>query len=325
MMMRLRLPYALAAVALALCAYGTSAQETAFPSRALRIVVPYPPGASTDLISRAVGDEASKRLGRPIVVENRPGGGTVIGTRAVKTAPADGYTLMFQASSLVSNLYMVKDPGYKLSDFTPVTTLSNAAYVMLIPSTLPAKNVKEFIAYAKANPGKLNYGSLGRGTRTQVLPDMLGTLAGIDWTEIQFRGTAEAAQAVMSGIVQAYFSTQAFAKQQIGSDKLRMVGVTSTQRVDFIPDVPTFRELGFPNVTDQTWYALFVRSETPKPILDKLRAAFAQAMKSPMMHTQLQRNGLSPYDGKLEDFPEKLESELKRLTEEAKRLGLIAQ
>ena len=325
MMMRLRLPYLLAAVALSLCAYGASAQEAAFPSRALRIVVPYPPGASTDLISRAVGDEASKRLGRPIVVENRPGGSTVIGTRVVKAAPADGYTLMFQASSLVSNLYMVKDPGYKLSDFTPVTMLSNAAYVMLIPSSLPAKDLKEFIAYAKANPGKLNYGSLGRGTRTQVLPDTLGTLAGIDWTEIQFKGTAEAAQAVMSGIVQTYFSTQAFAKQQIGSDKLRMIGVTSPQRVDFIPDVPTFRELGFPAVTDQTWYALFVRAETPKPILDKLRAAFAEAMRSPMMHTQLQRNGLSPYDGKLEDFPEKLESELKRLTEEAKRLGLTAQ
>ena len=325
MMRGSRLPYALAAVALALCAFGTPAQEAAFPSRALRIVVPYPPGASTDLISRAVGDEASKRLGRPIVVENRPGGGTVIGTRAVKTAPADGYTLMFQASSLVSNLYMVKDPGYKLSDFTAVTTLSNAAYVMLIPSNLPAKNLQEFIAYAKANPGKLNYGSLGRGTRTQVLPDMLGTLAGIDWTEIQFRGTAEAAQAVMSGIVQTYFSTQAFAKQQIGSDKLRMIGVSSTQRVDFIPDVPTFRELGFPDVTDQTWYALFVRSETPKPILDKLRAVFAEAMNSPMMHTQLRNNGLSPYEGKLEDFPEKLESELKRLTEEAKRLGLTAQ
>ena len=325
MMMSLRLPYALAALALALCAYGTSAQEAAFPSRVLRIVVPYPPGASTDLISRAVGDEASKRLGRPIVVENRPGGGTVIGTRVVKAAPADGYTLMFQASSLVSNLYMVKDPGYKLSDFTAVTTLSNAAYVMLVPSALPAKDLKEFIAYAKSNQGKLNYGSLGRGTRTQVLPDMLGTLAGIDWTEIQFRGTAEAAQAVMSGIVQTYFSTQAFAKQQIGSDKLRMIGVSSTQRVDFIPDVPTFRELGFPDVTDQTWYALFVRSETPKPILDKLRAVFAEAMNSPMMHAQLRNNGLSPYEGKLEDFPEKLESELKRLTEEAKRLGLTAQ
>ena len=319
------LKFAVSVVALALLASGVAAQEADFPSRALRLVVPYPPGASTDIISRAVGDEAGKRLGRPVLVENRPGGGTVIGTRFVKTAPADGYTIMFQASSLVSNLYILKDPGYKLSDFTPVTTLSNAAYVMLIPSGIPAKTLKEYIAFAKANPGKMSYGSLGRGTRTHVLPDQLGTLAGYQWTEIQFKGTAEAAQDVMSGTVQAYFSTQAFATTQLGSDKLRLLGISSAQRVDFLPDVPTFREMGFPGIVDQTWYALFVRSETPRAILEKLRAVFADAMKSTLIQTQLRNNGLSPYDGRLEDFPAKLESELVRLTEEAKTLGLVAQ
>jgi len=302
-----------------------AAQDSAFPTRALRIVVPYPPGASTDLISRAVAEEAGKRLGQTIIVENRPGGGTVVGTQAVKNAPADGYTLMFQAASLVSNTYTLKNPGYKLSDFTPVTMLSDAAYVMLVPASLPVKTLGEFIAYAKANPGKLNYGTLGRGTRTFVLPYRLGLAAGIDWTEISYKGTSEAAQAVMSGDIQAYFSTQAYASTQMESDKLRLIAITSEKRVDFLPNVPTFKELGYPQVTDQTWYALFTRSETPKPVLDKLRAAFADAMKSPAMQTQLRNNGLSPYDGTLDAFPAKLETELQRFIAEAKQLGLEPQ
>ncbi|WP_160170506.1 tripartite tricarboxylate transporter substrate binding protein [Afipia sp. P52-10] len=302
-----------------------TAQGAAFPTRPLRIVVPYPPGASTDLISRAVAEEAGKRLGQTIIVENRPGGGTVVGTQAVKNAPADGYTLMFQAASLVSNTYTLKNPGYKLSDFTPVTMLSDAAYVMLVPSSLPVKTLSEFIAYAKAHPGKLNYGTLGRGTRTFVLPYRLGVAAGLDWTEISYKGTAEAAQAVMSGDIQTYFSTQAYASTQLESDRLRLLAITSEKRVDFLPNVPTFKELGYPQVTDHSWYALFARSETPKPILDTLRAAFADAMKSAAMQTQLRNNGLSPYDGTLEAFPAKLEAELQHFIAEAKQLGLEPQ
>ncbi len=301
------------------------AQGADFPSRPMRLVVPYPPGASTDLISRAIAEEAGKRLGQPIVVENRPGGGTVVGTQAVRNAPADGYTLMFQAASLLSNTYIMKNPGYKLSDFTPVTMLSDAAYVMLVPSKLPVKSLAEFVAHAKANPGKMNYASLGRGTRTFVLPYRLGRAAGLDWTEITFKGTAEAAQSVMSGDVQAYFSTQAFASTQTGSDKLRLVAITSEKRVDFLPDLPTFKELGYPDVTDQTWYALFMRSETPKPILDKMRAVLADAMRSDAMKDALKVNGLSPYDGTLEAFPAKMDAELARFIKEAKELGIEPQ
>jgi len=301
------------------------AQDSNFPSRPLRIVVPYPPGASTDLISRAIAEEAGRRLGQSIVIENKPGGGTVVGTQAVRNAPADGYTLMFQAASLLSNTYILKQPGYKLADFTPVTMLSDAAYVMLVPSRLPVRTLGEFVAYAKSNPGKLNYGTLGRGTRTFILPYRFGLAAGLEWTEISFKGTAEAAQSVMSGDIQAYFSTQAYASTQTESDRLRLIAITSEKRVDFLPNVPTFKELGFPDVTDQTWYALFVRSETPKPVLDKLRAAFADAMKSDAMKAQLKINGLSPYDGTLEDFPAKMQSELSRFIDEAKQLGLEPQ
>jgi tripartite-type tricarboxylate transporter receptor subunit TctC len=304
---------------------ATAAEDTDFPTRPLRLVVPYPPGASTDLISRAIAEEAGKRLGQPIIVENRPGGGTVVGTQAVRNSPADGYTLMFQAASLLSNTYMLKKPGYQLSDFTAVTMLSDAAYVMLIPAKLPAKNLAEFIAYAKANPGKLNYGTLGRGTRTFVLPYRLGKAAGLDWTEITFKGTTEAAQAVMSGDIQTYFSTQAYASTQLESDRLRLIAISSEKRVDFLPNIPTFKESGYPDVTDQTWYALFTRSEVPAPILKKLKAALADAMKSPAMKEQLKINGLSPYDGTLEDFPAKMNAERAKFIAEAKQLGIEPQ
>lgn len=302
-----------------------SAQEAGFPSRPLKLVVPYPPGASTDLISRAIAEEAGKILGQSIVVENKPGGGTVVGTQAVRNSPADGYTVMFQAASLLSNTYTLKKPGYELSDFTPVVMLSDAAYVMLVPAALPVQNLREFIAYAKANPGKLNYGTLGRGTRTFILPYRLGLAAGLDWTEITFKGTAEAARSVMAGDIQTYFSTQAYASTQLGSDKLRLIAITSDERVDFLPNVPTFKELGYPTVTNQTWYALFIRSETPKPIVDKLKQAFAEAMKSNVMKEQLKLNGLSPYNGKLEDFPAKMQAELAEFISEAKQLGLEPQ
>ena len=170
-----------AALALALASAWAPAlaQEADFPARPVRIILPYSPGATGDIICRAIGDEAAKRLGRPVIIESRAGGGTMIGTRIAKAAPADGYTVLFQTSSFVSNLYFMKDPGYRLADFTPIAMISNAAYVLLTPSSLPARNLKEFIAHAKANPGKLNYGSNGRGSRPHVLADQLGTLGGV--------------------------------------------------------------------------------------------------------------------------------------------------
>lgn len=318
-----------AAGALALlCTLATPAlaqDASQFPNKDLRLIVPYPPGASTDAISRAVADEAKKVLHQSVIVENRPGAGTAIGTRAAKGLPADGYTLMFQASGLISNLHTMKEPGYALKDFTPVTMLAKTAYTMLIPASIPAKNIKEFVAYAKANPGKMRYGTLGRGSRMHVMSDQLARDGGFEWTQVPYKGTAEAAQAVMQGDVQAYFSTQAFASQQSANDKLRIIGITSDERSAFLPDVPTFKESGFPNVADQTWYALFVRSETPQPIVDKLRTALAGVMKTDAIATQLKNNGLSPNNDKLADFPANAARESARLQEENKRLGIEAE
>ena len=319
--------FAFAICCLALMSLGTNAAagDSDFPSRVIRIIVPYPPGAATDAISRAVAAEAGKALNTAMIVVNRPGGGTAIGTRVAKEAPADGYTLLFQSSVLASNLYALRQPGYSLSDFTAVAMLSDTSYVLLTPASLPAKDLKQFIAYAKANPGKVNYGSLGPTSRQRALAERLAKRAGFTWTEVPFKGTAESAEAVMGAEIQGYFSTQGFALTQAKSPALRMLGIASDQRSNFLPNVPTFKEQGYPELLEQSWYALFARSQTPKPIIDKLRAVFAQVMQSPAIQAQLKNDGLSPYPGKLEDFPARFAQESRELGAEMKALGVTPQ
>ena len=307
----------------ALVAFGANAQD--YPTRPLRIVVPYTPGASTDNISRAFADEAGKAIGQTIIVENKPGAGTAIGTQTAKQAPADGYTILFGSGTMVSTMLGLKDPGYSMADFTPVAMLGDQLYVLMTPAALPAKDFKEFLAYAKANPTKMNYAMLGPGAPSHVLADRLQLAAKFEWQDIAFRGGVPAVQAVMSNDVQGYFATQSFAMTYKDSDKVRLLGIGAESRGEFLPDVPTFKEMGYEGVVEQGWYAMFVRSSTPKPIIDKLRGVFTEVMKTPAMAQHLKTNGLSPYNGSIETFPASLEKELKLKAEETKRLGIVIQ
>jgi len=311
-------------LAIALSAACAQAQES-YPNRALRLVVPYTPGASTDALSRAFAEAAGKVLGKPVVVENRGGGGTAIGTVAAKQAPADGYTLLFGSGTMISTMHSLKEPGYKLSDFTAVVMLGDQYYVLVTPASVPAKNVREFIAHARANNGKLNYAMLGTGSPSHVLADRLGRAAGFQWQEIAFRGGTPAMQALLSGDVQAYFATQTFAITFLNSDRVRVMAIGAEDRGEFLPDTPSFREIGIEGVVEKGWYALFVRAETPPAIVARLRAAGAEAMKSDWMKAQLKTQGLSSYKGSIESFPAALAKESAEKAEEAKRYGGAAQ
>lgn len=296
-----------------------------YPSRPIRIIVPYTPGASTDGISRAFGEEAGKALGQTMIVENKPGAGTAIGTQTAKQAPADGYTILFGSGTMVSTMLGLKEPGYTMEDFVPVAMLGDQYYVLLTPAALPAKNFKEFVEYAKKNPTKMNYAMLGPGAPSHVLADRLRRSAKFEWQDIAFRGGTPAVQALMSNDVQGYFATQSFAMTFKDSDKLKLMGIGADERGIFLPDVPTFKEMGYDGVVEQGWYAMFVRSNTPKPIIDKLRTVFAEVMKSPAMAQHLKNNGLSPYKGSIETFLAALANEIKDKAEETKRLGIVVQ
>jgi tripartite-type tricarboxylate transporter receptor subunit TctC len=292
-----------------------------YPSGPLRIIVPFPPGAITDAMGRILANELGKVIGQSVIVENKPGAGTVIGTQAVKTSPADGHTVLFQLSSLATNLYMVKQPGYALSDFKPVAMLGQAAYVLIAAKKYSA--LTDVIAFGKAHPGELNCSGTGDGAAT-IIGSRLQQAAGIEWALINYRGGAPAVQAVMTGEVHLSLPTQAAPLIYANSDKLSVLAITSSKRVEFLPDVPTLTELGYP-IDDQTWFGLFVRSETPSAVVDKLRSSLTEVLRSPVMQEQLRNLRISPYEGSLDDVPARLQRELADFTQQAKKVGLEPQ
>jgi tripartite-type tricarboxylate transporter receptor subunit TctC len=282
---------ALATIVLALSATAVCAED--YPSRPVHIIVPYTPGASTDLLARATADIASKKYGITFVIESRPGAGTALGTRVVKAANDDGYTILFQATNFLNNLHTLKEPGYAIDDFTEVALLGQTAYVLLVPSSVPAKSLKEFIDYAKSKDGALNYASLGHGTRQQLLPEHLKTDAGFDWKEIPYKGGMEGIAALLGGQVQGYFATVSLAQAQSQQPGIRELAVAADERTRFLPDVPTFKEQGL-QIVDKSWFALFVRSSTPKPVIDKLRSVFDDVVKTPEYKAALDKISIDP-------------------------------
>lgn len=316
----------LTALVLAVTPLGAAvAAAQDYPTRPIRLIVPYTPGASTDAISRAFADEASKVIGQPIVVENRGGAGTAIGTQTAKQAPADGYTILFGSGTMVSTMLALKEPGYSMKEFTPITMLGDQFYMLMVPKSLPITNAKEFVEYANKNSNKMNFGHLGTGSPSHVLGDRFASSAGFKWQDIAFRGGTPALAAVMANDVQGYFATQTFATGYANSDKIRLLAIGANERGEFLPDVPTFKELGYDGVVEQGWYALFVRSEVPKPIVEKLRKVSADVMASDAMKRHLKTIGLSQYKGSIQSFEASLDKEIKDKAEDAKRLGIVPQ
>jgi tripartite-type tricarboxylate transporter receptor subunit TctC len=314
----------LAAALVAVMLPGQARAADAYPTRPLKIVVPFSPGAITDATSRILATELTKVIGQSVLVENRPGGGTVIGTQAVKNAPADGYTILFQLSSLATNVYLLKQPGYTLADFSAVAMLGQAGYVLVAgkkDSKFPT--IQELIAFGKANPGALNASGTADGAAT-VIGSKLKRATGVDWALINYKGGAEAVQAVMSGDVHFSLPTQAAPLIYANPDRLRILAVTSKKRLDFLPDVPTFTELGYP-IDEQTWFGLFVRSDTPPDVLAKIRSSLAEVLNSATMKEQLRKLRISPYEGTLEGVPARLKQELEDFTQEARKLGIEPQ
>jgi tripartite-type tricarboxylate transporter receptor subunit TctC len=208
-----------------------------------------------------------------------------------------------------------------LSDFKPVAMLGQAAYVLIASKKHVA--LKDLIAFGKAHPGELNCSGTGDGAAT-IIGSRLQQAAGVDWALINYRGGAPAVQAVITGEVHLSLPTQAAPLIYANADKLSILAITSSKRVEFLPDVPTFTELGYP-IEDQTWFGLFVRSETPSPAVDKLKSSLAEVLRSPAMQEQLRNLRISPYEGSLDDVPARLQRELADFTQQAKKLGIEPQ
>jgi tripartite-type tricarboxylate transporter receptor subunit TctC len=250
------------------------------------------------------------------VIESRPGAGTLLGTRAVKNADPDGYTVLFQATNFLNNLHTLKQPGYQIDDFTVVGLLGQTSYVLIIPSSLPAKNLQEFVAYARSKSGALNFASLGHGTRQQLLAEHLKVDGGFDWKEIPYKGGTEGVQAVIGGQVSGYFVTTSLAHAQAQSPAVRQIAIASETRSPFVPDVPTFKEQGYPGISDKSWFVLFVRSETPRPIIEKLRGVFADVVATPEFADALKKIAIEPLSTTYDKFAADMQTTSEKLAKE---------
>lgn len=309
---------------LALTTFDAQAQET-FPSRPIRIVVPLAPGALSDSLSRAFAAELGKALNQTVIVENKPGAGTVLGIQTVKQAPADGYSILFHTDGLISTALAMKEPGYQPSDFKPIALLGDTSLVLMTPAVFPPKTLKELVDYARANPGKLNYAVLGVGGPLHILAERLKRAAKFEWEAIPYKGGAPAYQALMANEVQGFFSVVSGALTFKEAGKLRVLAVAADERSEFMPDVPTFKELGYADVSIPTWTALFVRSDTPAPIVDKLRRASAEVMASDAMKNHLRTFAMSPHRGTIDELTATFPDLLKRTSEDMRLLGIQAQ
>jgi tripartite-type tricarboxylate transporter receptor subunit TctC len=311
-------------VAVMLSAQVTSVAQTAssFPNQPIRMVVPYPPGGPTDITARVVAAEMSKTIGQNIVIDNRPGASGMIGSEMVTKATPDGYTLLANASIHVINPSVYPDMRFDaIKDFTPITQLAQVPLVLVVPANSPIKSVKDLVEYAKANPGKVNFGSAGSASAQHLAGESFKIAAGIQMQHIPYKGSAPALTDLAGGQLQLMFDSMPSATPMINSGKLRAIAVTTTTRAKARPDLPTIAESGFPGFDISTWYAYWAPKGTPADVVEKLAASAAQALKNPEVIAKYEAMGAEPVGSTPAQFAAYVESEAKKWSEIVKKSG----
>ena len=283
-----------------------------YPSKPIKLIVPLAAGGTGDTLSRAVGEQVSKELGQPVVIENKPGAGGLVGTELAQSAPADGYTLLSVSPSHVINpaLHGGKNTYDPLKDFEPVTVMANTHQVIVSHPSVPVKDLKELIAYAKANPGKLNYGSAGTGSATHLNMALFLNMAGLDIVHVPYKGSTQARQDVLAGQVQLAMDGLLPLQPLIKDGRLKALAITSSKRAQSNPEIPTIGEI-VPGYASDTWYGILAPAGTPKDIIAKLNAAAVKALSNPAVRDRLSKLGAEPVGNSPEEFRALLEREQK--------------
>ncbi len=297
-----------------------------YPNHSIRIIVPTPAGGPVDVIARLIGNALPATLGQPLIIENRPGAGNTLGSRQAAAAEPDGYTLMVSAASgLIMSPLIYKTAGYDAASFAPVALIAETPQVLVINPQLPLKSVTELIAYAKANPGKLNYSTGGVGTLPHLTAELFKKETGTQIVHVPYKGGGPALTAVVAGEVQITFDTLATSRQLIEDGKLRALAVSSPKRLAELPNVPTMTETGYPALATGAWTALMAPRHTPPEIVGKLNAATNAALLAEPMASALAKLGAQPRGGTPKDLADHIARELKKWTPIVQALNLKAE
>lgn len=276
---------------LALAPAGASAQ--AFPNRTLRIIAPFTAGGGTDLVARTLAEGMAKELGQAVIVENKPGGGTVIGSDTVAKAPGDGYTLLLTTSAHAINTSLVKNLPYSTDkSFANVALIGRGPNMLVTRADSPYKTIEDVLTAARANPGKLTYGSSGNGTAVHLAGELFKMMGKVDLTHVPYRGAGPAYTDLLGGQIDFVFATAAGVGKFVESGKMRAIAVTSTARSPQWPQIPTIAESGLPGYEADVWYAVFASGGTPPDVVIRLNAAVRKATEAPVFRTRVESEGL---------------------------------
>ena len=290
----------------AVCAF---AQD--YPNRPIRVIVPTPAGGPVDVMARVLANALPAVLGQNVFIENKPGAGNSIGSRQAAAADPDGYTLMVSAASgLIMSPMIVRNAGYDASSFAPIALIAETPQVLVIKPQLPFQSVAELVAYAKANPGKLNYSTGGIGTLPHLNAELFKSASGANILHVPYKGGGPSLTAVVAGEVQMTFDTVSTSLQLIQDGKLRALAIVGRKRAPELPDVPAMPEIGFPAVTSGAWTALMAPHDTPPAIVARLNAATNAALDSELMKTALAKLGAEPRGGTPQDLADHIDREI---------------
>jgi len=301
----------------------TGSSEPAYPSKPIRLIVPFPPGATPDIQARMLTDKLAQRLGRPVVVENRGGANGVIGMELVARAPADGHTLIIATiGTWAVHPYLYNLPYDILKDFAPVIHVATTPGVLLVHPSLPVKTVKELIALAKQRPGRINYSSAGVGGWFHISTELFAFMTNIKLTHVPYRGGVEALTGLMGGHVHLMINTTIVAASHIQSGKVRALATTGARRAATLPDLPTLAEAGVPGYEGDTWSAIGAPAHTPRPIVERLNKELAAILEMPDIQQRYAAGGSIVTGGTPEQFHDYLKSELAKYGKLVKEVGI---
>ncbi len=301
-----------------------TARAQDYPDRPVKIIVPTPPGGPVDVIARITANYLQNTLGKAFVVENRAGAGNTIGSKDAAEAVPDGYTLLYSAASgMIIAPLLHSDAGYDpLKSFDPIALVGESSNILVVNPSVPAKTVQELVAYAKANPGKVNFSSGGIGVLPHLIGEMFKARAGIDIVHVPYKGGGPSITDVVAGNVQMTFEGTAVLLPLIQAGRLRALAVTTPKRIPQLPDVPTMVESGFPDFISTSWTGLLAPAHTPQPVIAKLNATINQGLKTPELVTALARLSNEPLGGTPADFTAVMKADLAKWSPIVETLGL---